>query len=49
MQPGAIDKFCQETGKIIELVAHDTEAKGMFEEAVTLYELAKVKLYLLGV
>nr|KAG5713038.1 hypothetical protein BaRGS_021832 [Batillaria attramentaria] len=39
--PGAIDKFCQDTDKIIELVARDTEAKGMFEEAVSLYDLAK--------
>ena len=41
-QPGAIDKFCQDTDKIIETVARDTEAKGMFEEAVCLYDLAKV-------
>lgn len=40
-RPGAIDKFCQDTDKIIEMVARDTEAKGMFEEAVCLYDLAK--------
>lgn len=39
--PGAIDKFCQDTDKIIETVARDTEAKGMFEDAVRLYDLAK--------
>ncbi|KAL8622106.1 hypothetical protein ACOMHN_056591 [Nucella lapillus] len=40
-RPGAIDKFCQDTDRIIEAVARDTEAKGMFEEAVCLYDLAK--------
>ncbi|KAK7115279.1 hypothetical protein V1264_001179 [Littorina saxatilis] len=40
-RPGAIDKFCQDTDKIIETVARDTEAKGMFEEAVCLYDLAR--------
>ena len=43
-QPGAIDKFCQDTDKIIEMVARDTEAKGMFEEAISLYDLARVRL-----
>ena len=42
-QPGAIDKFYQDTDRIIETVARDTEAKGMFEEAVCLYDLARVR------
>ncbi|CAH1780372.1 unnamed protein product [Owenia fusiformis] len=37
---GAIDKFQADTGKIIELVALDTENKGLFEDAVKLYDLA---------
>lgn len=36
---GAIDKFHHDTQRIIELVARDTENKGMFEEAVMLYDL----------
>ncbi|KAL5020849.1 hypothetical protein ScPMuIL_000004 [Solemya velum] len=40
-KPGAIDKFHNDTQKIIELVAKDTEAKGLFEDAVRLYDLAK--------
>ncbi|XP_052062169.1 nuclear pore complex protein Nup93-like [Mytilus californianus] len=40
-RPGAIDKFHGDTHKIIDLVAKDTEAKGLFEDAVRLYDLAK--------
>lgn len=40
-KPGAIDQFNQDTQKIIELVAKDTESKGLFEDAVRLYDLAK--------
>ncbi|OWF34740.1 Nuclear pore complex protein Nup93 [Mizuhopecten yessoensis] len=40
-EPGAIDKFHGDTQKIIELVAKDTESKGLFEDAVRLYDLAK--------
>ena len=43
-QPGAIDKFQVDTQKIIEMVARDTESKGAFEDAVRLYDLAKVNL-----
>ena len=32
----------KDTQKVIELVAKDTEEKGLFEEAVKLYDLAKV-------
>ena len=42
LQPGAIDKFHGDTQKIIEMVAKDTENKGLFEDAVKLYDLAKV-------
>ncbi|XP_069113478.1 nuclear pore complex protein Nup93-like [Argopecten irradians] len=40
-RPGAIDKFHGDTHKIIELVAKDTESKGLFEDAVRLYDLAE--------
>uniref|UniRef100_A0A2C9L0J0 Nuclear pore protein n=1 Tax=Biomphalaria glabrata TaxID=6526 RepID=A0A2C9L0J0_BIOGL len=40
-KPGAIDSFKQDTQKITEMVAKDTEAKGLFEDAVRLYDLAK--------
>jgi len=46
-QPGAIDKFQVETQRIIEKVAKDTEAKGAFEDAVRLYDLAKVGFFIL--
>ncbi|CAE1139746.1 NUP93 [Acanthosepion pharaonis] len=39
-RPGAIDKFQANSEKIIELVAKNTEEKGLFEEAVKLYDLA---------
>ncbi|GFR90684.1 nuclear pore complex protein Nup93 [Elysia marginata] len=38
---GAIDKFKQDTQKITEMVAKDTENKGMFEDAVKLYDLSQ--------
>ena len=40
-RPGAIDKFHGDTQTIIDLVAKDTEAKGLSEDAVRLYDLAK--------
>ena len=42
LQPGAIDRFQQDNQRITEMVAKDTEAKGLFEDAVRLYDLAKV-------
>ncbi|XP_033102112.1 nuclear pore complex protein Nup93-like [Anneissia japonica] len=39
-RPGAIDKFQDNTQRIIETVAKDTENKGLFEDAVKLYDLA---------
>lgn len=41
-QPGAIDRFNQDIQKITELVAKETESKGLFEDAIQLYDLAKV-------
>ncbi|MEQ2315998.1 hypothetical protein AMECASPLE_028147, partial [Ameca splendens] len=39
--PGIIDKFAGDTRSIISKVALEAENKGLFEEAVRLYELAK--------
>jgi hypothetical protein len=41
---GCIDKFQGDVEDIIEMVAKDTEEKGLFEEAARLYDLAKVRL-----
>lgn len=38
---GCIDKFQGEVEGVIEVVAKDTEEKGLFEEAAKLYDLAK--------
>ena len=43
-QTGCIDKFHGNTQAIVEVVAKDTENKGLFEEAVKLYDLAKVSV-----
>uniref|UniRef100_W5MME6 Nuclear pore complex protein Nup93 n=1 Tax=Lepisosteus oculatus TaxID=7918 RepID=W5MME6_LEPOC len=40
-KPGVIDKFAGDTRAIISRVALEAENKGLFEEAVKLYELAK--------
>lgn len=47
-QPGVIDKFAGDTRAIITKVALEAENKGLFEEAVRLYELAKVSRALGG-
>ncbi|XP_064611037.1 nuclear pore complex protein Nup93-like [Liolophura sinensis] len=39
-RPGVIDKFHGDTQKIIELVAKDTEVKGLLEDSIKLYDLA---------
>jgi len=40
-KPGCIDKFHKDTQRIIELVAKDSAEKGLSEEAVKLFDLAK--------
>ncbi|XP_043937349.1 nuclear pore complex protein Nup93 isoform X2 [Protopterus annectens] len=40
-KPGVIDKFAGDTKSIISNVASVAESKGLFEEAVKLYDLAK--------
>jgi len=48
-KPGAIDRFGQDSQRITEMVARDTEAKGLFEDAVRLYDLAKNQEAALGI
>ncbi|XP_042895519.1 nuclear pore complex protein Nup93 [Parasteatoda tepidariorum] len=40
-KPGAVDKFLTDTQAIIEIVATDSESKGLYEDAIKLYDLAK--------
>lgn len=40
-KPGCIDKFHKDTQRIIEIVAKDSAEKGLSEEAVKLFDLAK--------
>ena len=40
---GAIDKFLTNTDKIISIVAIEIEMKGLFEEAIKLYDLCRQK------
>lgn len=41
-QPGCIDKFHKNAEEIIDFVAMEAEARGLFEDTVRLYDLAKV-------
>lgn len=41
-KPGAIDKFQKDTSELIGFVAAEAERKGLSEDAVRLYDLAKV-------
>ena len=43
-RPGAVDKFHVDTQSITETVATDTEAKGLFEDALKLFDLAGVSV-----
>ena len=43
-QPGCIAKFVKDTSEIITSVAEATERKGMYQDAVRLYDLAQVSL-----
>ena len=44
-QPGCIDKFHTDTSSVISFVAGEAEAMGLSEDAVRLYDLAKVSHY----
>ena len=41
-KPGCVDKFQKDTSEVISFVADEAEKKGLFEDAVRLYDLAKV-------
>ncbi len=42
-KPGAVDKFQTDTSEVIRLVARGTEERGLYEDAVRLYDLAQVQ------
>lgn len=39
--PGVIDKFKVDVSEVTEMVAQDSEKKGLYEDAIKLYDLAK--------
>ena len=41
-RPGCLDKFGVDTSVIISEIAKDTEKDGCYEDAIHLYDLAKV-------
>ena len=41
-RPGCIDKFQKETSEVIGFVADGVEKRGLYEDAIRLYDLAKV-------
>ncbi len=47
-KPGAVDKFQKDTSGVIGFVAAEAERKGFSEDAVRLYDLAKVRCTLAG-
>ena len=42
-KPGCIEKFQKDTSEVISFVAAEAERKGLYEDAVRLYDLAKVR------
>lgn len=42
IKPGYVDKFQSDTSEVISFVAEQAEAKGLMEDAIMLYDLAKV-------
>lgn len=45
-KPGCIDKFQRDTSETIGFIASEAESKGLYEDAVRLYDLAKVSITL---
>ena len=45
--PGIVDKFKVDVCEVTELVARDSEKKGLHEDAIKLYDLAKVNYFLM--
>ncbi len=42
IKPGCVDKFQGDTSQVISFVAEEAEEKGLYEDAIRLYDLAKV-------
>ena len=42
VKPGCADKFQDDTSEVISFVAEEAEGKGLYEDAIMLYDLAKV-------
>ncbi len=42
-KPGAVDKFQTDTSSVIRSVAERAEGRGLYEDAVRLYDLAQVR------
>ena len=42
-RPGAVDKFLRDTSELTAFVAAQAEAQGLYEDAVRLYDLCKVR------
>lgn len=43
IKPGCVDKFQSDTSEVIDFVAEEAEARGLCEDAIRLYDLAKVR------
>ena len=44
VKEGAVGKFGMNTSEVVEFVASNAEEKGLYEDAIHLYDLAKVWL-----
>ena len=44
VKPGCVDKFQTDTSQVISFVAEEAEEKGLYEDAIRLYDLAKVHI-----
>ena len=42
IKPGCLHKFQKDTSTVISFVAQEAGAKGLYEDAIRLYDLAKV-------
>ena len=47
-KPGAVDKFLRDSSGLTGFVASQAEAQGLYEDAVQLYDLSKVRVQELG-
>ena len=42
-KPGVVDKFLRDSAQLISFVANHAERQGLYEDAVRLYDLGKVR------